>query len=88
MRKCAPKHFSVDLALSYNAGGIGLSHVSVQIWILVGCSSRFDGAGGSRCQFYGSWNILRHDPDIPIVKVCPQLGSVVKRALDFREDVL
>ena len=40
MRKCVPKHFSVDLALSCNAGGIGLSHVAIQIWILVGCSSR------------------------------------------------
>ena len=40
MRRCAPRHFSVDLALSRKAGGMGLLHEAVQIWILLGWSSR------------------------------------------------
>ena len=40
MRRCAPKHFSVDLALSKKARGMGLVQEAVHIWILVGCSSR------------------------------------------------
>ena len=40
MRRCAPMHFSVDFALSWKAGGIGLLQVAVHMWILVGCSSR------------------------------------------------
>ena len=40
MRRCVSRHFSVEFALSWNAGGFGLLQVAVHLWILVGCSSR------------------------------------------------
>ena len=36
MRRWAPRHFSVGLALSWNADGMGCEHHAVQIWILLG----------------------------------------------------
>ena len=44
-------------------------------------------AGGARCQVYGGWDVLGLDPDVPVVKVCPQLGPAVEGGLGFREDV-
>ena len=41
MRRRALRHFSVDLALSWKAIGMGSWQEAVQIWILLGCSSRF-----------------------------------------------
>ena len=32
-------------------------------------------------------DVLRLGPDVPVVQVCPEFGSAVKRALGFGEDV-
>ena len=59
IRRCAPRHFSVGLALScpyLNLGGLQL---------------KVNGAGGARCQVYGSWDVLELDLYVPVVEVCP-----------------
>ena len=48
---------------------------------------KVDGEGGVRCKVDGGWDVLRLDPDVPVVQVCPQLGSVVQGALGLGKDV-
>ena len=49
---------------------------------LSGLQLEVDGAGGVRDWFYGSWNVLRLNPDVPVVQICPQQpGSVVEGEL-------
>ena len=86
IRRCAPKHSSVDLALSWKAGGIGLSHEAVHFWILVGCSSRYNGPGCYGNEPDRFCDVLWLDPDVPVAQVNPQMGSIVKFTSGFSED--
>ena len=54
---------------------------------LGGLQLEVSGAGGVRCQVVGGWDVLRLDPDVPVVQVYSQLGPAVKCTLGFGEDM-
>ena len=49
-------------------------------------SGRAAASGGARVLFDARWDVVRFDPDVPVVQVGPELCAAVQRAVGFRED--
>ena len=43
-------------------------------------------SGGTGDELDGCRDVLRLDPDVPIVQMCPELDTAVEQTVIFRED--